>query len=252
MTTPVSTDWLDRSRRLLGADAMARLAKASVTVFGLGGVGGMCVETLARSGLGSLLLVDVDTISETNLNRQFLTTRPDLGRVKSEVAAERILTINPDCRIVQRNDFFNSASADSFFDPVPDIVVDAIDGLNAKAMLLQACLTRRIPVISTAGAGRRLDPTCVTYAPLPDVSGDRLTSRLRRSMRKNGYGPRLHEIMTVYSTELPLGGLFEEPEDDPVFEGRGRPRVPLASFATVPAAAGIAAAYLVVNRIIRQ
>ena len=248
--TTADTDWLIRTRYLLGDEAMTRLASARVAVIGLGGVGGMAVEALARAGIGSLMVVDVDAFSMTNINRQTLAARSTLGKPKAEVARQRILDINPECTVEAREAFYNIDSAPGFLAPYPDVVVDAIDGMNPKTLLLAECLIHDIPVVSAAGAGRRLDPTKVEVTNLSEVTGDRLAARVRKRLRRRGLDEQLGRICVVHSTEEPRGGLFREEEDDTVFDGRGRKRIPVGSFSTVPAAVGLAAAYAAIGMIL--
>ncbi|MDD3991044.1 MAG: ThiF family adenylyltransferase, partial [Desulfobacteraceae bacterium] len=145
--------------QLIGPQAMARLEAAEVAVFGLGAVGAFAVEALARAGVGRLRLVDFDTIQPSNLNRQLLALHSTLGRPKIEIARNRVADINPACRVDARSGFADADTAPAFLDPAPDVVIDAIDGVNSKVNLLAAAHGMGIFTVSSMGAACRLDPT---------------------------------------------------------------------------------------------
>ena len=241
-------DWRDRTRLLVGDAGLDKLAAAHVAIFGLGGVGGAAVEVLARAGVGRLTLVDLDEVSESNLNRQILATRDVLGRAKVDVAAARIQSINPDAIVDLRQDFFTAKTAQEYLGamPRPDAVIDAIDGLNSKVFLIHACDALGIPVVTVLGTARRLDPTQVRLTTLDDTLGDPLASRVRRRLRRVGFRDRLHQIPAVISTEPPVE-TSNGPTEEPSTPEHGRQRPPLPSFPTVPIAAGLAAAYHVLR-----
>jgi len=242
-------DWRHRTGLLIGDAGLDALAAAHVAVFGLGGVGGAAVEVLARAGVGRLTLVDLDEVSESNLNRQILATRDTLGHAKVDVAAARIRAINPAAIVDLRRDFFTAKTAQEYLDAMarPDAVIDAIDGLNSKVFLIHACDALAIPVVTVLGTARRMDPTQVRLTTLDDTLGDPLASRVRRRLRRVGFSDRLHEIHAVISDEPPMGvslGPMDAPNPAPEL---GRQRPPLPSFPTVPLAAGLAAAYHVLR-----
>jgi tRNA A37 threonylcarbamoyladenosine dehydratase len=226
MTT--TDERFSRLELLVGEEGVAKLRRSTAAVFGLGGVGGFCVEALARSGVGRLVLADVDRVSRSNFNRQVLATEATLGEPKTAVAAARIRQINPAAVVIEKGGFFCMDSADGFFDPRPDVVVDAIDGLGPKCSLIRECLQRGIPVVTCTGSCRRLDPTKVRVAPLGATRGDPLAARVRKLLRKHGFGDALAGIPAVYSEEVPSGeeGVFAV---DPAYFARGRPRMSLGS-----------------------
>ena len=155
-----------RTELLLGPEAMEKLAAARVAVFGLGGVGGYAVEALARSGLGALDLIDNDSVSASNLNRQILATRRSLGRSKTEAAAERVLDINPDCRVRTSSCFFLPETAGQFDFTAYDYVVDAIDTVTGKIQLVLCARAAGTPIISAMGTGNKLDSSALQVADL--------------------------------------------------------------------------------------
>lgn len=147
----MSERWDDRTRLLLGDEAVSRLASARVFVAGVGGVGGYAAEMLARSGVGNLTLVDADSVSLTNLNRQLIALRNDLGKPKVDLFAERFREINPDINILSVRDFITPDNAGGMLDAGYDFVIDAIDTVAPKVALISHCLRNRIPVISSMG-----------------------------------------------------------------------------------------------------
>ena len=218
-----------RTELLLGAPAMERLSKALVAVFGLGGVGGYVVEALARSGVGALELVDSDTVSLTNLNRQILATEATVGQYKADAAAARVREINPAAEVRARRVFFGPDTAGDFDFSVYDYVVDAVDTVTAKLAIILAARAAGTPVISSMGAGNKLDASAFRVADVYDTSVCPLARVMRRELRRLG----VPALKVVYSTEPPLtpsGGTEAPPE--------GRRALP-GSVAFVPAAAGL-------------
>jgi len=193
--------------RLYGADALARLRAAHVCVVGIGGVGSWAVEALARSGVGHLTLVDLDEVCVSNVNRQLHALNPEVGRAKVEVMAERVRGINPECEVRPRLEFFTEANADALLGSHHDFVVDAIDSLTNKCLLLAKCRDRQIPVVTCGGAGGRRDPTAIRVADLALTTHDRLLQKLRDKLRKDfGFprGEKMFGIDAVYSPEPPV------------------------------------------------
>ncbi len=236
----------ERTERLVGPDGFKRLRSASVTVFGLGGVGSFCVEALARSGLGHLRIIDHDVVSVSNCNRQLHALHSTLGRPKVDVMKERVLDIDPSMRVDAVPSFFaHDTMADLLAVPT-DFVVDAIDALGPKVELLAQCQLKGIGIITALGAAARLDPTKVRIAALAETSGDPLASRVRKMLRRRG---TLDGITAVFSVEPPRQsaiGAWPAMTDD-LF--RGRQRVIQPSMTMVPAAMGLAAAAEVVRRV---
>ena len=147
-----------RTERLLGAEAVEKLSKAKVIVFGIGGVGGYCVESLVRSGVGQIDVVDDDVVCLSNLNRQIIATRDTVGRAKVEIAEERIHSINPDCKVRAFRCFYLPETKDQFDFSAYDYVVDAVDTVAAKLSLIEAAKEAGVPIISAMGAGNKLNP----------------------------------------------------------------------------------------------
>ena len=149
--------WYQRTEQLLGSDNINKLKNARVAVFGIGGVGGYAVEGLARTGIGAIDLIDNDTVSITNLNRQIIATHNTLGTLKTEAAKERILSINPEIDVMTHNLFYSAETAESFDLSIYDYVIDAIDTVSAKLELISRCKALNIPIISSMGTGNKLD-----------------------------------------------------------------------------------------------
>ena len=193
---------------LLGTAAMKRLAGARVAVFGLGGVGGCAVEALARSGIGALVLVDNDTVAPSNLNRQIITTTDTIGRSKTDVCAERVKSIAPDCVVETHTVFFLPETKDRFDFASYDYVVDAIDTVTGKLALIECAREAGVPVVSSMGAGNKLDPTAFRVADIYETSVCPLARTMRQECKKRG----IDHLKVVYSTEPPRRPLFK-PED---------------------------------------
>ena len=222
----------DRTRLLLGEEAMERLRNSHVAVFGVGGVGSYVVEALARSGVGALTLCDHDTVAPSNLNRQLVALRSTLGREKVDVAAERIREINPDCRVTVHRTFYLPETKDQFDFTEYDYVVDAIDTVTGKLQLILQAKEAGTPVISSMGAGNKLDPTAFRVADLYETSVCPLAKVMRRECRKRG----IDRLKVVYSTEearVPL----KDPEN-PEESAESRRSTP-GSVAFVPSVAGL-------------
>jgi tRNA A37 threonylcarbamoyladenosine dehydratase len=207
--------------RLYGAAALPRLHAAHVAVVGVGGVGSWIVEALARSGIGALTLVDLDDVCVTNTNRQSHALVDTVGRPKVAVLAERVRAINPDCRVGTHTEFFTAQSAERLLAPRFDWLVDAIDGMSNKALLIAACVERGQPVLTVGGAGGKRDATRIRVGDLGESQGDDLLRLVRKKLRRdhgfargegNSYG-----VPCVFSNEKPVfpwadGTCATEPE----------------------------------------
>ena len=213
---------------LLGADAMARLRRCHVIVSGLGGVGSYAAECLARSGVGELTLVDQDTISVTNINRQLYALRSTVGQPKAEVAARRCADIDPELRVHPICATYDAAHRDRFFSTHYDYIVDAIDLVSCKLDLIEQARLRRIPILTALGTGNKLDPTLLQVTDISKTSGCPLTRVMRRELRARD----IRRLKVVYSPEEPAE--TQQLETPPP----GRRSVP-ASVAWVPATAGL-------------
>ncbi len=198
-------DQFSRSQLLLGAEAMEKLKAATVAVFGVGGVGSYAVEALARGGIGGISLFDDDRVCLTNLNRQLIAMRETVGKPKVEAMRDRILSINPDCRVELHPCFYTPANADEFDLSGYSYVVDAVDTVSAKLELISRCKKAGVPVISCMGAGNKLDPTKFEVADIYKTSVCPLARVMRHECRARG----IDSLKVVYSKEPPL-----EPIDD--------------------------------------
>lgn len=243
------SDPLIRTRLLIGDQPLVRLAAAKVAVFGVGGVGGYCVEALARAGVGTLHLYDDDTVSESNLNRQIAALHSTLGRLKAEVMAERVRDINPTCQVEAFPLFYLPQNADQVDLSQYDYVIDCIDTVAAKLELVTRCITLHVKIISTMGSGNKLDPTAFTVTDISKTQGCPLARVMRKELRRRG----ITHLKVVYSTELPRAPLQPMEAEPPAGPGT-RPgttarRDTPGSISFVPAAAGLVAASAVVREL---
>lgn len=189
-----------RTELLIGKDGMEKLANARVAVFGIGGVGGHVVEALARSGVGTLDLIDDDKVCLTNINRQIFATRKTVGKYKVEVAKERILEINPDAKVNVHQTFYLADTADQFEFSQYDYVVDAIDTVSGKLQLVEQANKAGVPIMSSMGAGNKMDPTAFEVTDIYKTSVCPLAKVMRRELKKRG----IKKLKVVYSKEQPL------------------------------------------------
>ncbi len=189
-----------RTELILGSGAMERLSAARVAVFGIGGVGGYTAEALARSGIGALDLIDNDTVSESNINRQIIALHSTVGRYKTEAAAERLQDINPNLKLTLHNIFFTPETAAEFDFTKYDYVVDAIDTVTGKIELVMRAQSAGVPVISAMGAGNKLDPTAFEVSDIYSTSVCPLARVMRYELKKRG----VKALKVVYSREKPL------------------------------------------------
>lgn len=190
-----------RSELLLGAEAMSRIAEKRVIVFGVGGVGSWCAESLVRSGIKHLTIVDSDVVCTSNINRQLMATTETVGQVKVEVLKARLLSINPSAEITAIHEFFTAETAESFHLDTYDYIIDAIDSLKDKAhLILMACQTEAT-FFSSMGAALKLDPTHIKIAEFWKVQGDPLARVLRKKFKHDGQYPA-RKFLCVYSDEL--------------------------------------------------
>lgn len=189
-----------RTELLLGSEAIEKLKNSRVAVFGVGGVGGYVVEALVRSGIGEIDIIDNDTVSLTNLNRQIIATVSTIGRYKTEVMKERILDINPECKIHEHRCFYLPETKDSFNFKDYDYVVDAIDTVTGKIQLVMQAQECGTPIISSMGAGNKLDPTLFEVADIYKTSVCPLAKVMRRELKKRN----IKHLKVVYSKEEPI------------------------------------------------
>lgn len=189
-----------RTELLLGKEAMDKLANSKVAVFGVGGVGGYVCEALARSGVGSFDLIDDDKVCLTNLNRQIIATRKSVGKYKTDVMKERILDINPDAKVEMHKCFFLPENADEFPFDSYDYVVDAVDTVTAKIELVLQSQKKGVPIISSMGAGNKLDGSMFQVADIYKTKVCPLAKVMRRELKKRG----VKKLKVVYSEEQPV------------------------------------------------
>lgn len=234
----MENQWI-RTELLLGEEAVERLKKSRVAVFGVGGVGGYVAEALARTGVGTFDLIDKDTVSVSNINRQIIATHSTVGRVKVEVMKERILEINPEAEVHIHKCFFLPENASEFDFSKYSYVVDAVDTVTAKIQLVIQAQKAGVPIISSMGAGNKLDPSKFEVTDIYKTSVCPLARVMRRELKKRD----VKHLKVVYSTEKAL-----EPKFD-LSEKEGRRAVP-GSVAFVPSAAGLIAAGEVINDLI--
>lgn len=189
-----------RTELLFGKEAMERLGKSRVAVFGIGGVGGYTVEALVRSGIGAIDLIDDDKVCLTNLNRQIIATRKTVGQYKVDVMKERILEINPECKVEVHKCFYLPENKDEFDFIQYDYVVDAVDTVTAKLQLVMEAQEKGVPVISSMGAGNKLNPAEFEVADIYETSVCPLAKVMRRELKKRG----VKKLKVVYSKEKPI------------------------------------------------
>ena len=192
-------DQFARTKLLLGEEAMEKLRRARVAVFGIGGVGGYVCEALVRSGIGAFDLVDSDTVSITNLNRQIIATLETVGRPKAEVMAERMRSINPQVQVTVHNCFFLPENAADFPFEEYDYVVDAVDTVTAKLAIIERARQFGVPVISAMGAGNKLDPSRFQVSDISQTSICPLARVMRKELKKRG----IEHLKVVWSDEPP-------------------------------------------------
>ena len=231
-----------RTALLIGEEGLKKLKNARVAVFGVGGVGGYVVEALARSGVGSLELIDKDVVSLSNINRQIIALHSTVGRLKTEVAAERARDINPDIDVTVRNVFYLPETAGEFDFTAYDYVVDAIDTVTGKLALVQAAQAAGVPILCSMGTGNKLDPTKFQIADITKTSVCPLARIMRKECAKRG----IKHLKVLFSTEDPLSPGLPDSEELP----EGRRALP-GSVAFVPSVAGLIIAGEVIKDLVK-
>ncbi len=248
-------DQFSRTRLLLGYDAVEKLKNVRVAVFGIGGVGGYVCEALIRSGVGHFDLIDNDKVSLSNINRQIIATRKTVGRYKTEVMRERMLDINPEAEVLLYNSFFLPENADEFPFEKYDYVVDAVDTVTAKIELVMKCKEKGVPIISSMGAGNKLDPSAFKVADIYKTNVCPLAKVMRHELKKRG----VKKLKVVYSEEKaikPLEDISVSCENGSIlpqeteFKASNRRSTP-GSVAFVPSVAGLIIAGEVVKDLIK-
>lgn len=229
---------LERSVPLIGVDGIEKLNNSSVIVFGVGGVGSWCAEALARCGVGKITVVDGDTVSETNKNRQIIALSSTEGKEKAEVCAERLRDINPKCDATGINLFYSAENKDEIKLDDYDYIADCIDTVTSKLLLISSAKELNLPIISSMGTGNRLDPSRITVTDIFKTSGDPLARIMRKELRARG----IESLKVVCSLEEP----------GPCCEGRNEitGRATPSSACFVPATAGLRMAYEIVRELL--
>lgn len=223
-------DRFSRTELLLGGDAMDKLRAARAAVFGVGGVGGHVMEALVRSGIGAIDLIDSDTVSVTNINRQIIADSETVGMLKTDAAEQRIMKISPECKVTKHNIFYTPETADELDLSVYDYIIDAIDTVSGKIELAVRAEKLGVPIISCMGAGNKLDPAAFETADIYETSVCPLARVMRCELRKRG----VKKLKVVYSKEKPLSPSGKDTEET----APGKRTVP-GSVAFVPSAAGL-------------
>ncbi|MEI8344955.1 MAG: tRNA threonylcarbamoyladenosine dehydratase [Candidatus Omnitrophota bacterium] len=247
----MTSERLVRTQQLLGERALGLLKDASVAVFGLGAVGSFAIETLVRAGLGRLTLVDFDKIKLSNFNRQLLALESTRDRLKTDVAKQRILEINPDCRLSVHSVFASPENYGEILTPAPDVVIDAIDSLNPKAGLIEYCVKNGIPVVSSMGAGEKTDPLLVRIGDLSEVKVCALAKHLKKRLRKRQIKSG---VRCVYSLQKPLKSkaIWTEQDHEDHLRRRGRKREPVGTIVYMTGIFGLLCGYEAINLILNK
>ena len=230
-----------RTEMLIGNDGVETLSKSRVAVFGIGGVGGYVVESLVRSGLGSIDLIDNDNVTLTNLNRQIIATHKTIGMAKVDAAEERIKEINPKVNITKHKLFFTPETADKIDFSKYDYVVDAIDTVVGKLEIIERAKKAGIPVISSMGAGNKMHPEMFKVSDISKTSVCPLAKVIRQELKKR----KIKKVKVVYSEEIPIKPLKSEEQID------GKRRI-AGSIAFAPSAAGLVIAGEVIRDLIEK
>ena len=234
-----------REALLIGREGLERLKNARAAVFGLGGVGGIAAEALARSGVGAIDLIDSDRYTLTNLNRQLGALHSTLGQYKADVMAERLRDINPDLRVTPRILFYLPENAEEIDLSAYDMILDCIDTVTAKLTLIERAYRAGAPIISAMGAGNRTDPTMLRIGDIYQTSGDPLARVMRKELRKRGV-PALTAVYSLEPARRPV--LPPEAPADPAAPRRDTP----GSMAFVPPAMGLAMASAAVRYLLKD
>lgn len=238
-------DQFARTEQLLGPGAMERIKNAKVAVFGLGAVGSFVTEALARTGVGSLRLIDFDRVDASNINRQLFALNSTIGKKKADLAHERVKDINPECKVDIHNSFINAQSLEDLLTRDLDVVVDAIDGLNSKVNLIVSARQMDLDVVSSMGAGGRTD---ISMIKIGDIS-ETMVCPLARVVRQRLHRRGLYEgVRAVYSIEKPLNKQpFRSEDAQDALPDHGRSRPPIGTISWVPGVFGLTIASEVVN-----
>lgn len=240
----MSTDWLQRSELLIKNEGIEKLKNANVLVVGLGGVGSFAAEFLARAGVGNLTIVDGDTVDITNVNRQLPALHSTVGKNKVEVVAERILDINPDVQLVPINEFLSPERMDEMLENNTfDYVLDCIDSVSPKLALIKACRRRKIKIVSSMGAGGKMDPSKVMVRDLSKTNNCYLAKQIRKRLKKEGI---TKGFRCVFSTEI------QNEDSLKLTDGSNFKKSFYGTISYMPALFGLNAAAEVINYLVKS
>ena len=242
------TEEFSRTELLLGSDALEKLAKSKVAVFGIGGVGGYVVEALVRSGIGAVDLIDNDTVSVSNLNRQIIATRKSVGQYKTDVMKERIMDINPECKVEVHRCFYLPENKDEFDFSQYSYVVDAVDTVTAKIQLVVQAEEAGVPIISSMGAGNKLNPADFEITDIYKTSVCPLAKVMRRELKKRN----VKHLKVVYSKEEPIAPIENTETEQTGADVASKRRSTPGSVAFVPSVVGLLIASEVVKDLIKE
>lgn len=226
---------------IIGEDGIELLRKKHIAVFGIGGVGSFSVEALVRAGVGSISLFDADCVDITNINRQLIALHSTIGRSKVEVAAERAKDINPDVNVFPNKAFYGAENADEFDLAQYDYIIDAIDTVSSKLILIERAQAAGVPIISSMGTGNKLDPTQFKVTDIYKTSGCPLAKVMRYELKKRG----IKKLKVLYSEEQPIKPLKKAENSPP---GRNSP----GSISFVPSVAGLILAGEVIKELLKS
>ena len=236
-------EWLQRTSLLLGAEQVARLQSSRILVVGVGGVGAYAAEMLVRTGVSSMTIIDSDEVSPSNINRQLVALHSTVGKIKVEVLAQRLTDINPTLQLSARAQYLEVDGVKALLQEGYDFVVDAIDTVAPKVALLAACMRQGIAVVSSMGAGARLDPSQIQYADIANTSICGLARAVRSRLRKMGIRGKLP---VVFSTEVPRAEAVQE------VTGERNKRTTVGTVSYMPAIFGCYLASYVIRKLTQQ
>ena len=240
----MSTDWLQRSELLIKNEGIEKLKNANVLVVGLGGVGSFAAEFLARAGVGNLTIVDGDTVDITNVNRQLPALHSTVGKNKVEVVAERILDINPEVQLIPINEFLSPERMDEMLENNKfDYVLDCIDSVSPKLALIKACRKRKIKIVSSMGAGGKMDPSKVMVRDLSKTNNCYLAKQIRKRLKKEGI---TKGFRCVFSTEI------QNEDSLKLTDGSNFKKSFYGTISYMPALFGLNAAAEVINYLVKR
>jgi tRNA threonylcarbamoyladenosine dehydratase len=241
-----------RTELVIGPEGLDKLWNSTVCVLGMGGVGSYAVEALARSGVGRLILVDKDAVDITNINRQIPALTHTIGMDKVELMAERVKQINPDIEVIPMKTFYLEDNKDSIFEYNPDYVVDAIDTVSAKILLIVECTRRGIPIVSAMGAANKIDPTQFRVMDISKTKVDPLAKIIRRKLKDYGIYKGVKVVISMENPRPPRVDITEKIVPQAVKEGEAprKAKNPPASISFVPPVSGMILASVVVRDLV--